>query len=188
MAIYLVDFENVKSDGLNGINNLTSKDKVYIFYSVNADKITFSLHKKMVESEAKINFIKAEVGSKNSLDFQLVTYLGYLINENKSEDFVLISNDNGYNSVVTFWQKKNYKVNLASDLSGTNMKQKKNSLLKQVMETVEDKKEAELLTDYILKYKTKMGLNNAIVKVYGTTKGGKLYNQIKPLIQDKKGN
>ena len=37
MTTYLVDYENVKGDGLNGINNLTDKDKVHIFYSENAD-------------------------------------------------------------------------------------------------------------------------------------------------------
>ena len=31
--IYLIDFENVHSDGLKGIEQLGKKDKCYIFYS-----------------------------------------------------------------------------------------------------------------------------------------------------------
>ena len=46
--IYLIDFENVHSDGLKGIEQLGKKDKCYIFYS-------------------------EQVGMKNALDFQLVS-------------------------------------------------------------------------------------------------------------------
>lgn len=34
--IYLIDFENVHSDGLKGIEQLGEKDKCYIFYSEHA--------------------------------------------------------------------------------------------------------------------------------------------------------
>ena len=33
MSYYLVDFENVKKDGLDGIHKLVKEDKVCIFYS-----------------------------------------------------------------------------------------------------------------------------------------------------------
>ncbi len=187
MTTYLVDFENVKSDGLNGIADLKAEDRVMIFYSVNADKITFSLHKRMNESSANISFWKVDVGHKNALDFQLVSYLGYLLAKNDKEEYVIVSNDTGYNSVITFWKKKNYKVMLVTDLTKQNMLEKQSELLINVKQYIDDEEEAKLVTDYILKYKTKQGLNNAIVKVYGTTKGGKLYKAIKPLIQDKKG-
>ncbi len=187
MTTYLVDYENVKSDGLNGIADLKKEDKVNIFYSVNADKITFALHKRMNESQATINFLKVDVGHKNALDFQLVTYLGYLLAKDDKEEYIIVSNDTGYNSVITFWKKKNYKVMLVTDLTKQNMVQKQSELLDNVKKYIEEDEEAKLVTEYILKYKTKQGLNNAIVKVYGTTKGGKLYKAIKPLIQDKKG-
>ena len=69
MTVYLVDFENVKSDGLYGINDLSKTDAVYIFYSVNVDKISFAVHKKIIESKADIQTFKVEVGHKNALDF-----------------------------------------------------------------------------------------------------------------------
>ncbi len=50
MAIYLIDYENVNMDGLNGIQDLSEADEVYIFYSDNANKLTFSLHQQIVES------------------------------------------------------------------------------------------------------------------------------------------
>ena len=36
MAIYLIDFENVHSDGLKGIEQLDRKDECYFFYSEHA--------------------------------------------------------------------------------------------------------------------------------------------------------
>ena len=40
MAIYLIDFENVHSDGLKGIEQLDRKDECYIFYSEHAGVLT----------------------------------------------------------------------------------------------------------------------------------------------------
>lgn len=47
MAVYLIDFENVHSDGLKGIDQLSADDRVYLFYSQNADTITFDMHFKL---------------------------------------------------------------------------------------------------------------------------------------------
>ncbi|MGI6608336.1 MAG: PIN domain-containing protein [Erysipelotrichaceae bacterium] len=187
MTVYLVDFENVKSDGLYGIDDLSGNDTVYIFYSVNVDKISFAMHKKINDSKADIKTIKVEVGHKNALDFQLSSYLGFLLHEDSAKEYVIVSNDAGFGPLVSFWKKKNYNIILATDLTKLNQKQKYTKLYNQVKGLVEDNEQAKLLTDCILKYKTKQGLNNAIVKVYGTTIGGKLYKAIKPLIMDKKG-
>ena len=75
MNYYLVDFENVKKDGLDGIHKLEQEDRVCILYSKNADSITFEQHKKIMESKADIELCKVDVGSKNALDFQLATQL-----------------------------------------------------------------------------------------------------------------
>ena len=187
MTTYLVDYENVKGDGLNGINNLTDKDKVHIFYCENADRLTFGLHKRLNEAACKIYYQRVEVGRKNALDFQLVSYLGYLLGKEEKEEYAIVTTDNGYTSVVQFWQKKTYKVLIVSDLTKKNSKEVQGDMLKKVLKYVTDKEDAEIIAEYILKYKTKQGFNNALAKKYGTTKGGKLYNSVKPLLQDKKG-
>ena len=51
MIIYLVDFENVKSKGLQGIDNLTETDTVIIFYSENSDTINFEMHQKVLQGK-----------------------------------------------------------------------------------------------------------------------------------------
>ena len=83
MTVYLVDFENVRSSGLKGVENLSDDDKVVIFYSKNADAITFDVHMLLSKSMAEIETYMILRGGRNSLDFQLSTYLGYLVMENR---------------------------------------------------------------------------------------------------------
>lgn len=42
MAYYLIDFENVKSRGMEGVELLAEEDTVCIFYSDNADSMTLT--------------------------------------------------------------------------------------------------------------------------------------------------
>ena len=53
MAYYLIDFENVKSRGMEGVELLAEEDTVCIFYSDNADSMTFDLHRKLNETKAQ---------------------------------------------------------------------------------------------------------------------------------------
>lgn len=187
MATFLVDYENVKTGGLNGITKLLKEDKVIIFYSENADTLTFGLHRRINESVADISYIRVEVGCKNALDFQLVSYLGYLVAQYKDEKYFIVSNDNGFNSVKKFWHKKKVLVEVSYDLSGQSKVQEEIDLKEQVVKLITNKEDAQVVMEYIQKYKTKQGINNALVKKYDNQKAGQIYKSIKPLITHKKG-
>ncbi|MEQ8197224.1 MAG: PIN domain-containing protein [Clostridiaceae bacterium] len=187
MGYYFVDYENVKTDGLNGINKLEAGDKICIFYSENADTLTFGLHKRINESKATITFQKVEVGSKNALDFQLATYLGHEIASNKEDVYYIVSKDTGFNSVCNYWKRRKVEASIIADLTGLNIKQEKEHLLQEITKIIADKEIAKVVIDYIIKYKTKQGINNALVKEYKSKQGGEIYQAIKPLIKDKKG-
>ncbi len=111
MTVYLVDFENVRSEGLKGVEELTSEDKVVIFYSKNADAITFDVHTLLSKSSAEIETYRILRGGHNSLDFQLSTYLGYLVMENSFKEIVIISRDKGFLCVTNFWDENRDKCN-----------------------------------------------------------------------------
>ena len=74
MKIYLVDFENVKSKGLDGIDKLCETDSVIIFFSENSDTLSFEMHQKVLSSKADIEYFKVCVGGKNALDFPARIY------------------------------------------------------------------------------------------------------------------
>ena len=120
MAYYLIDFENVKSRGMEGVEFLTEEDIVCIFYSDNADSMTFDLHRKLNETKAQIIYHKVAVGTKNALDFQLATYLGYLICEQQREgihpDYFIVTKDNGFTSLMVYWKAQGVPVRIIRNL------------------------------------------------------------------------
>ncbi len=103
MNTYMVDFENVKSAGLTGIEKLGNGDKVIIFYSENSDTISFEMHSLIMKSTADIQYCKVKVGGKNALDFQLATALGYIVAKGENEYIFVISNDKGFDKLHDFW-------------------------------------------------------------------------------------
>ena len=103
MKAYLIDFENVKSKGLTGIEQLSPDDKVIIFYSENSDTISFEMHRKVMTSSADIEYLKVRVGGKNALDFQLSTLLGYLLAKGLYTHIFIISGDKGFDKLHDFW-------------------------------------------------------------------------------------
>lgn len=190
MNYFLVDYENVKTQGLNGVNKLSEEDTVCIFYSENADSLTFGLHRRLNESKANILFQRVEVGQKNALDFQLSSYLGYLIHENIDNpyNYFIVTKDKGYESLITYWKKKKINVSIVVDVSGQNAQVIQNELESQVAELIKDKSDAPAIAKIIQSYKTKQGVNNGLTRQFRDgKKTSEIYNAIKPLIADKKG-
>lgn len=183
---YLIDFENVASSGLNGLEKLTGEDEVIIFYSENRSTITISAHRKLENSEVKKDYLQIKTGGKNALDFQLVSWLGYLIAQSdaKKERFCIVSNDSGFDAVVDFWKKRDVNVMRSSDLNGVQVV-KVTERIKELLPQY--KEEAGHIQNVINRYKTKQGINNALVKLYGSEKAGTIYKSIKPLLTGKKG-
>lgn len=187
MAIYLIDFENVHSDGLKGIEQLSENDVCYVFYSEHAGVLTFNIHKKIIESRAKIYYVEAQVGMKNALDFQLVSYLGYMIREDQEAYYCVISNDRAFALVADFWKKKGVEVSCAVSLAAAVRLKENEKIASRLASLLSDKKEREFVAKCIEELSTKQGINNRIAKKYGTTRAGEIYKLIKPVIADKKG-
>ena len=88
MNYYLVDGENVNSTTTINIakeNKVTKDDMMIIFRTCKSD----GAYKKIDYLKEKINCniltMEVQNGGKNSLDFQLVSYLGLLIGDNKAK-------------------------------------------------------------------------------------------------------
>ena len=117
MAVYLVDFENVHSEGLTGVEKLGENDECYIFYSVNACSLSFDLHQKIIESKAKFYYKMVDAHGKNALDFQLVTFLGYLVAKHPDEHFYVVSGDKMFCCATDYWCKENVDADVLEDFS-----------------------------------------------------------------------
>lgn len=107
---FLVDYENVKEKGLDGFFALSRKDRVYVFYSVNQQKISMDFVSvlKTKRNLPYIEYVFVKAG-KQSLDMQLSSFLGSLIAENgiRRCDYTIISADRDFLPVVDFWNRRN---------------------------------------------------------------------------------
>ena len=110
MNLYLIDYENVTDTGFMGVKELTAEDTVIVFYSQHTKNISFERHIELSQSPAHFEYIKILKTGKNYLDFQLSTYLGFLIGKDKPEHVYIITNDTGYDSVIDFWSDKNIDI------------------------------------------------------------------------------
>lgn len=139
MSFYLIDFENVGEAGFHGVENLKKGDRIIVFYSEKTCKnFPLEILRNITKQGAGADWIKAEVGTKNALDFQLSSYVGFLakgiINNRKAsensffdaskntmqkEPIYIISKDNGYSPLVPFWEEYGITMHLAMDLYGT---------------------------------------------------------------------
>ena len=103
-TFYLVDYENVQKEGLICDNNLTRNDHVHLFTSKNAPHFNISTLAKFNNTNLYFHEVPA---SRQSVDMNLVSFLGYLIAKNETANcrYIIISKDTDYDNVITFWLK-----------------------------------------------------------------------------------
>ncbi len=200
---YLIDYENVHKTGFNGLLNLTESDNVIIFYSGNADKITFNLHKEIVDSKADITYFEVRAGGKNALDFQLSTYLGYILGNKKKAKCYIVSNDKGFEFVRDFWKKQGIKIEIISNieknseaepvltvktsvkfnindfrtaLKDIKLNNENINFIKNIVETNMNQTSLEIA-------KRKQNINSELCKKFGNSETKKIYEKLKPFLK-----
>lgn len=112
----LVDTENVNLNCLKGIEKLTCYDRVFLFLSEVSKRHYTNEKIDNFITAAEIQKINVASGTKNSLDFQLVSVLGLLIGEHKhlklSNEYYIVSKDKGFVSSINLLNGYTNKVNI----------------------------------------------------------------------------
>lgn len=108
---------------------MTVNDKIYVFYTMNSGNVSYEDLNGVLLSGKSVELIQCHTG-KNGLDFQLVSYLGYLIRNNENADYCIISDDSGYDAVIKFWEGRDVDVTrkTAFQVSGKQAKPAKKPL------------------------------------------------------------
>lgn len=97
--VLYVDFENVSSAGLNGLQKLTDRDEVKIFLGPKCSKMSL-IEAETILHDPKVELIKNDQIGKNALDFIIMVHLGYDIAKREGDAFFIISNDKGYDPAI----------------------------------------------------------------------------------------
>ncbi len=192
MTYYLIDYENTNSRGLKGSGKLKKSDRIFIFYSENASKINLDFLAS--HGKAKINAIKVPV-KKQSLDMHIASYIGYLIGKHKDKSvecrFVIISKDNDYDNIISFWKKRKVDVSRRERISEKAVetqydRPEYNVLEVELFKFFDNQEDVETVIGIIEKCTSKVAVNNYLMQKF---KNGNLvkeiYDIIRPYIEDK---
>ena len=110
MNYYYIDFENVKTAGLKGIDTLPSGDTVKIFAKGGSDQMKFNDIKTLMNARASVGIEDVVTGTKNALDFQLLADLTIdcmkRAGMSPAPGFVIISADHGYDPAIAQMKKR----------------------------------------------------------------------------------
>ena len=110
MNYYYIDFENVKTAGLKGIENLPSVDTVKIFAKGGSDQMKFNDIRNLMAAKATVGIEDVVTGTKNALDFQLLTDLMVdcvkRAGMTPAPKFIIIAADHGYDPAIVQMKKR----------------------------------------------------------------------------------
>ncbi len=101
---YLIDYENVHSDGLSGCEELKETDHIVIFFTDNAKKI--DMDEIYDHGDASLKMEKIAAG-KQSVDIHIGSWLGYLSGIHQDDHrVVIVSKDTDFDHLMEYWHEK----------------------------------------------------------------------------------
>ena len=109
MKHYLIDSENVGDFWIPLLDLPADQAELIVFYTKNSPHMSYDSLIKLKESDRTVIFIKCYEGT-NALDFQLCSELGFRIAGNEEDEFIIVTNDTGYDAAVKYWRHKEYSV------------------------------------------------------------------------------
>lgn len=111
MDYFLIDFENMPISDGTYLEGMHSGDVIIIFYSDMCNEISLDLLETADRLNVECHYQKANIGTKNALDFQLSSYLGYLIGKGTlNARYHIVSKDKGYDCLCNYWRSQNIPV------------------------------------------------------------------------------
>lgn len=110
MCIFLIDYENVRDNGLKGVEYLDCKDHVILFYSDVSKNIRNDNISNIINSNCEFELIHLNHTGKNALDYYIALRTGELYSNGK-DYFIIVSNDKGFDAIIEYYKNKNIKIN-----------------------------------------------------------------------------
>ena len=210
---FFIDYENVNKYGLNGISELKKKDCVRIYYSDSAGTITFDLHLKIIDSKARFKYYKIQMPIKNAVDCQILFDIQDLTKENKDAQYFIVSNDTDFDKAIKEFKDNDInikKISAIQKIDTPDEKKKetssKKNKKKQNVQSDKQKREAQIrsfcgqhfkkknylehkeeLVQAILKGKSRMQINNNLMKIFPSETVAVIFKTIQPLIKNLPG-
>ena len=104
--LFLIDYENVRNAGMRGVKYLQASDYIIIFYSGAAQAMETRYLNAIKNSGCTFETCRLIKTRKNGLDFYIATRLGELFGSGYQGSAVIISGDEGFQSLREYWQSR----------------------------------------------------------------------------------
>lgn len=174
---YLIDYENIKD--FSPLVERNEENKQYLFYSNACPTISIDV----ISTLKHIEFLKVIRGNQ-SLDMCLASYLGLLIANCPEDEYIIISNDCGYDTIINFWRKRNIKISRAVQISE---KAQHNTVISKTLNDagIKSLTNGEISSIVARLYKQKNGKHKIyleLIKKYGKATGTNYYHVIQKAI------
>ena len=108
--VYLVDTENVGGKWLALLEQLRENDFVLLLYTEHSPKFSFDDFVYMSQYTDRLRLVSCFNGSPNALDFQLCAMAGYLCQKYPDREYIVVSSDGGYDSMIHFLSVYGYSI------------------------------------------------------------------------------
>jgi hypothetical protein len=186
---YFIDSENVGDNWIFLLDTVAVSDEIFVFYTAKSPHMNYKNLITLKESPKDVTFIECCEGN-NALDFQLCTELGYQVHGSADNEYIIVTNDTGYDAVVKYWKERDIAI---KRMAGKACIQKQQSTSKKDLPTsvvIEDAKPAPSKNPndgipkeakeifYILGRDQLQPLHESLQQIYGK-QGGNYYNSFK---------
>lgn len=185
--ILLIDKENTGKRFLNGLEQLTQNDKIIIFHYEKAGEINQDILLPLSKCKAAVEIIKMNTHTKNAMDFQICTYVGYLYNQYKNTaEYYIVSDDKGYGASIEFLKTHvDPKASIYQIGSNMELESHKETLLESLLKDKYQKKVINKIKKGIEVSKNKCEFHNYLQKNLNND-FEQIYMLIKPMFTEVK--
>lgn len=184
---FLVDFENVLSDGLKGAQYLKADDAVTIFYSQVCEQVQQGAIRQIMDSSCHLDICKLKKQGKNALDFYIATSLGAVFGSDYIGKAAIVSRDQGFTAVRDYWRGcagKPREVILGPTLEQCILSANEN--LERTVQAREQLKKVGLETEFAV-YKERRKLRKVLEEIFADTEYGEQMGAIQNLFEKQTG-
>ena len=192
--IYLVDTENVASTWQTILPELAADDLLLVFYTKNSPGIAYTDLGTLMQYIGRFSCVECYAGA-NGLDFQLVSYLGYLLADHPDAEFIIVSRDTGYDAVCKFWTDKGKSVVRRTHIVPDEIPTEDvpdaakpvgdfRERIARLLSGVASADEIGRVADLFEQGDVDQGqMHNALVLSFGAVRGLELYNMLRPVFR-----
>lgn len=180
---FLIDFENVRSNGLRGTEYLNKNDYLTLFFSAAAHSCESRYLEEIEQSGCTFDTCKLVKTGKNGLDFYIATRVGEFYGNGHDDRVAIISKEQGFHAVRDYWDVRlpsNKKVILSPSIERSLIASNDNS---ERVKKLKSKLNGVDIDMFKAEYDERRRLQEVLTQIFGTTAFADKLSEIQEVLE-----